>query len=176
MAPQALAGTTVAGQQHISTEMHFLNSSCGPVAGQHWNPSAEPAQPGPSVPVSVFLSLAQRTEAQHCCHFCSPLCLGGCRTCIVPSTWGERCGKCHPFTPAAKIPHLFPEEPSFPNFHGRQEQGNPVARAERPEQGCGDGRKPSCLSSCLFSSLLRRARGDVAFTSDSWGPGCPATR
>lgn len=32
------------------------------------------------------------------------------------------------FPPAKRcLPHLVPEEPSFPNFHVHQEQGNPVA-------------------------------------------------
>lgn len=48
------------------------------------------------------------------------------------------------FPPAKRcLPHLVPEEPSFPNFHVHQEQGNPVVggdegeRAEHPGAGGG---------------------------------------
>lgn len=120
--------------------MHFLNSSCAPCGR---SPSAEPAHgqaPGFLFQFAVSLRESQRAEAQHCCHFCSPpFVWGGCRTRFAPGIRGERRGKCHPLSPAVTscLPHLFPEEPSFPNFHGRQEQGNPVARAERPERGWG---------------------------------------
>lgn len=46
---------------------------------------------------------------------------------------GVGAGMFHPFPPAKSCSlHLVPEEPSFPNFHAHQEQGNPV-------RGGGDG-------------------------------------
>lgn len=82
----------------------------------HWS--------GSSVPVSVCSKFITAVASA------SPACVwGGCRTLFDPSIWGGGRGvwEVSSFPPAKScLPELVPEEPSFPNFHAHQEQGNPV--------------------------------------------------
>lgn len=191
MAPQALAGTTVAGQQHIFTEMHFLNSSCAPCGQASPSPSAEPAHgQAPRFLFQFAASFTRRTEAPRCCHFCSPPLSGeAAGPTLSPACGGSGVGSVilSPPPPKAAFSTYSLRNPHFLIFMDVKSKEilwrgpSVLSRGSEPEQGrpaARRGRKEA--QPPLFAFVLLPPapwwRGDVAFTSDSWGPGCPATR
>lgn len=155
------------------------SAPCGRCLQRQGVPSAEPAPL-----VRLLSSCFSLQQVHHRRRFCFPsLCLGRLQDpCSIPAygVAGEGCGRCHPFPPPkAAFPTRSPRNPHFLIFKSKEilcRGGDGGERAEHPGAGGGlswgcaaaraacwggrpgfaDGRKPSCLSSCFFSSLLLR--------------------